>query len=227
MQFYGVDVLNFIFRIGVLLAIYNFLWWLIDMGLSLLRGGRRKMRLEAYLIKFVKYFFLVDVTLLFCIDSNLGSIDLNRVTIAGLVLLIYFVGRIQSNQLQRSLFSIQGNMPGMQEMLNRMRPVFDLRFEIGVILLAIGAFTAFIFFPDWAMNPISNWFLETILDIEDTPIFGFVFKVIGFFFMVSIIMKVTQGFMTMLTGGGIGRGNRDRRKDDDDEDQFDDYTEID
>lgn len=224
LQFCGVDVLNFIFRIGVLLAIYNFLWWLINLGLSLIRGGRRKMLTETYLIKLVKYFFLVDVTLLFCMDSNLGEIDLSRVTIAGLVLLIYFVGKIQTNQLRKSMFSVQGNMPGMQEMMQRMRPVFDLRYEIPVILISIGIFTLFIFYPQWAINPISNWFLETILDIEDTPIFGFIFKVIGFFFMISIFMKVAQGFITMLTGGAIDRNSSE--EDDQDDDHFDDFTEI-
>lgn len=225
MQFCGVDVLNFIFRIGVLLAIYNFLWWLINMGLSLIRGGRKKMLTETYLIKFVKYFFLVDVTLLFCMDSNLGSIDFSRVTIAGLVLLIYFVGKIQTNQMRRSMFSVQGNMPGMQELMQRMRPVFDVRYEIVVILLSIGLFTLFVFYPKWAVNPISNWFLDTILDIEDTPIFGFIFKVIGFFFMVSIFMKVAQGFITMFTGGAFNR-NLPEEDDENDDDHFDDYTEI-
>lgn len=123
------------------------------------------------------------------------------------------------------MFSVQGNMPGMQEMLQRMRPVFDVRYEIVVILLSIGLFTLFVFYPKWAVNPISNWFLDTILDIEDTPIFGFIFKVIGFFFMVSIFMKVAQGFITMLTGGGF---NSSQSEDDDqnDDDHFDDYTEI-
>ena len=224
MQFCLVDVLNFIFRIGVLLAIYNFLWWLINMGLSLVRGGRKKMVFETYLIKFVKYFFFVDVTLLFCLDSAQSNVDIGRVTIAGLVLLIYFVGKIQTNQMRKSMFSVQGNMAGMQEMMKRMQPVFDIRYEIVVIVLSIGIFTTLIFFPQWAVNPISNWFLETILDIEDTPIFGFVFKVIGFFFMISIFMKVAQGFMTMLTGGGIINNSKDDQSEDDD--HFDDFTEI-
>jgi len=195
------------------------------MGLSLIRGGRKKMLLEAYLIKFVKYFFFVDVTLLFCLDNTQNEIDISRVTIAGLVLLIYFVGKIQTNQMRRSMFSVQGNMGGMQDMMKRMQPIFDLRYEIVVIVLSIGIFISLIFFPQWAINPISNWFLDTILDIEDTPVFGFIFKVIGFFFMISIFMKVTQGFMTMLTGRGFRNKNENNQSNDDD-DHFDDFTEI-
>lgn len=197
------------------------------MGFSLLRGGRRKMLMETYLIKFVKYFFLVDVTLLFCLDNAQDTVDIGRIAIAGLVLLIYFVGKIQSNQLRRSMFSVQGNMAGMQDMMKRFQPVFDVRYEIVVILLSIGIFITLIFFPQWAVNPISNWFLETILDIEDTPIFGFIFKVIGFFFMISIFTKVAKGFMTMLTGGGIMNDPKAKNDtDENDDDHFDDFTEI-
>lgn len=223
MQFCGVEILNFIFRIGVLLAIYNFLWWLINLGLSALRGGRRKMLPEAYLIKLVRYFFLVDVTFLFCLDNGLGGIDFDRVLIAGLVLLIYFIGKLQSNQMRRSLLSVRGNMPGMEEMIKRMTPVFNVRYEIGVILIAVATFTLFIFYPSWASNPISNWFLESILDIEDTPVFGFIFKVIGFFFMASIIVKVTQGILSLFIRGDV---KNDSDQTDDDDDHFDDFTEI-
>jgi hypothetical protein len=224
LQFCAVDLLNFIFRIGVLLAIYNFLWWLINLGLSFIRGGRPKMLLEAYLIKGVKYIFLVDVTFLFCLDSGQQSIQIDRIIIAGLVLLIYFVGRIQSNQLRLSMLSVQGNLSGMQSMMERMKPVFSLRYEVVVVLLAVSFFFTLVFFPQWAANPISNWFLDAILDIEDTPVFGFIFKVIGFFFMISIFMKVFQGFITLLTGGNPKRDNQP--DEDDNEDHFDDYTEI-
>jgi len=39
-------------------------------------------------------------------------------------------------------------------------------------------------------------------------------------------MKVAQGFMTLLTGGGLVDRNNDNRNDDDSDDHFDDYTEI-
>lgn len=222
MQFCGVDILNFIFRLGVVLAIFGFLWWLINLGLSVIRGGRKKMLTEAYIIKLVRYFFLVDVVILFCLDQFQGQIDLNNTIIAGLVLLMYFIGKIQNAQLRQSIFSVQGNI-GMQNMMNQMKPVFNVKYEAVVIVISILFFVGFIFFPNYAVNPISNWFYEAIVDIEDTPVFGFIFKVIGFFFMVSIIMKVAQGFTALLTGNSMNRGGQDS---DDSDDDFDDYTEI-
>lgn len=222
MQFCGVDILNFIFRLGVVLAIFGFLWWLINLGLNVIRGGRKKMLTEAYIIKLVRYFFLVDVVMLFCLDQSQGQIDLNNTIIAGLVLLMYFIGKIQNAQLRQSMFSVQGNM-GMQNMMSQMKPVFDVRYEAVVIAISVLFFIGFIFYPNYAVNPISTWFYDAIVDIEDTPVFGFIFKVIGFFFMVSIIMKVVQGFTALLTGNSINRNDNDQ---DDSNDDFDDYTEI-
>lgn len=219
-----MDILNFIFRLGVLLAIFGFLWWLINLGLNILRGGRKKMLTEAYIIKLVRYFFLVDVVILFCLDQSQGTIDLNNTIVAGLVLLMYFIGKIQNAQLRQSMFSVQGNM-GMQNMMSQMKPVFDVRYEATVIAISVLFFVGFIFYPSYAVNPISNWFYDAIVDIETTPVFGFIFKVIGFFFMVSIIMKVVQGFTAVLTGKSFERN--DQSEDDDSEDDgFDDYTEI-
>jgi hypothetical protein len=223
LQICGVDILNFIFRLGVILVIFGFLWWLINIGLNLIRGRRKKLLTEAYIIKLVRYFFLIDVVILFCLDQSQGNIDLNNTIIAGLVLLMYFIGKIQNAQLRQSIFSVQGNS-GMQNMMSQMKPVFDVRYEAVVIIISVLFFIGFLFYPNFAVNPISSWFYDAIIDIEDTPVFGFVFKVIGFFFMVSIIMKVVQGFTALLTGNSFNKDNGNN--DDSDDDEFDDFTEI-
>ncbi len=82
-------------------------------------------------------------------------------------------------------------------------------------------FTAFSFFPQYATNPLSLWFHESIINIEDTPVFGFIFKVVGFFFLVSLIMKMVSGITFILSGQAF---KAQRNKDDND---FDDFTEID
>lgn len=221
-----MEVLNFIFRIGVILAVYNFLWWLIMLVINALRGGRPKQLLEIYLIKSVRYLFLADVVFLFSVHQAGGILLLNDLLIAGLVLLIYFVGKIQNRQHRQSLLSMRGqaNIPGIGDILNRIKPAFDVRYEIGVVVLTLGVFSGFYFAPHLASNAISNWFLDSILNIEDTPVFGFVFKVIGFFFLISVIMKVVGGIMTVLSGGA--RVAPERKNKDEDDDHFDDYTEV-
>lgn len=197
------------------------------MALNVLRGGKAKHLAEVYIIKTVRYVFLADVMFLFCKEQAGGQLLVNDLLIAGLILLIYFVGRIQSKQQRQSMFSIRGrtNIPGMGDVLNRFKPVFDVRLEALVVIVAMGVFFGFYAVPHLATNVISNWFLESILNIEDTPVFGFIFKVIGFFFLMSVILKITNALMTILTGGARNFQD-DNQDEDDDDDHFDDYTEI-
>ena len=219
-----MDILNFIFQLGVVFAIFGFLWWLISAGLMILRGGRRASTVETYIIRMVRYFFLVDVAFLFCLNQANNILDLQNSIITGLILLTYFLGKLQTGQLKKQMLSFKAY--GNNQLLNQFKPVFDFKAELLVILLAIGFFVLFIFFPSFAFNPISEWFFESIVDIEDTPVFGFIFKVIGFFFMVSILMKFINGFMTLLSGGAIQPPSNNFDKRNKKEDDFDDYEEL-
>lgn len=219
-----MEILNYIFEIGVILAVYNFLWWLIKLGISILRGGGQKQLFEIYLIKAIRYTFLADVLFLFSIQQEGGQIELNSLLITSLILLIYFVGKIQKKQKRQSFFSIrsQANIPGMNDIFERMKPKFSLRYEVLVVLLAIGLFVGFYFKPDLASNTISNWFLENIFGIMNAPVFGFIFKIIGFFFLLSVIFKIISGFIAIVTGGRppIHMDNDDDDENDSDDDQF-------
>jgi hypothetical protein len=164
----------------------------------------------------------VDVTFLFCLDLEKGMISNYHVTMAALVLLTYFIGKLQNKQNQQAMFQMMGGMmPGLNTH-------FNLKAEIGVIVLSIAVFLGFLFYPDLAKNPISIWFHDSILNIEDTPIFGFIFKVIGFFFLVSMLFKMFNGFMYLLSGRPFVKASssftsyREKKKEDD----FDDFEEI-
>jgi hypothetical protein len=220
-----VDLLDFVFRLGVLFAIYGFLWGLLEIAYWMLTSGRSRSLAQAYLIKSIKYFFLADVTFLFCMNGDFeGLVEISQVVLAGLILLTYFVGKLQKNQNRQTFFKIAGRgLPG-QNLI-----VFNLRLEIAVISVALAIFGLFWFFPQFSHNPISLWFYESIVNIEDTPVFGFIFKVIGFFFLLNLIFKMLNAFNFLLTGGKTGGGNglpgnnTSSRKHDD---HFDDYEEV-
>lgn len=179
---------------------------------------------ESYIIRMVRYFFLVDVAFLFCLNQANNILDLQNSIITGLILLTYFLGKLQTGQLKKQVFAFKAY--GNNQMLNQFKPIFDFKAELIVITLAIGFFVLFMFFPSFAFNPISEWFFASIIDIEDTPVFGFIFKVIGFFFMLSILMKFISGFMTLLSGGAIQPPSSNFNKRDKDKDDFDDYEEL-
>ncbi len=213
-------IFNFIFQLGVVFAIFSFLWFLVHLGIVFLTGGRRKSVTETYILKFIRYFFLVDVTVLFCYGINEGVLNLNKTVIAGLVLLTYFIGKLQNAQFRTAAFSLRG-VDGM-EFMNQLKPVFNFKAEAIVIALSVITFTLLVIFPEYAANPISLWFYESIIDIEDTPVFGFIFKVIGFFFMLSIIFKVVNSVLLLITGGPKNHHDEDENGDD----RFDHYEEI-
>lgn len=217
-----LEILNIIFRLGVVFAIFGFIWGFFQLIYMLLRGAASQNIGETYMIKAIKYFFLVDVTFLFTMNSN--EININQLIITCLVLIAYFVGKLQNQQRKMMMFQMVNT--GMKQKQAK----FDLKAEIGVIIFSILFFIAFIFYPEYAKNPLSTWFHQNILGIEKAPILGFIFKVIGFFFLVNIIMKMVNAFTLLISGKPIAQASSsshfENEKSTRNEDDFDDFEEI-
>jgi len=218
-----VEVLNFIFRLGVVFAIFGFLWGIIDITLRLLTASRQRTLVETYLIKGVKYLFLADVTFLICRDGlDKGMMVTYKVIIAAMVLIMYFVGKLQNSQNRVAIFKMMGrSVPQMSQF------VFNLKAEIAIISAALILFGVLCFFPSIATNAISEWFYDSIMSIEDAFFFGFIFKIIGFFFILNMFFKMAGGLTFILNGGKTPKPNtgidEERGYRDDD---FDDYEEL-
>lgn len=214
-----MELINFIFRLGVVFAIFGFIWGILQIGYNLLRAGSKKSIGEDYLIKTVKYFFLVDVTSIFCFDNEL---NMNQLIITALILLTYFIGKLQNQQNKIVMFQMIANGIPKQEVK------FDLKTEVVVIIISIGFFIGFIFFPQYTQNPVSVWFHDSIINIENTPIFGFIFKVIGFIFIINLFFKMLNGFSQIITGKPLTQtvNNKRNNKDSNDETKFDDFEEL-
>lgn len=111
---------------------------------------------------------------------------------------------------------------------------FNKRAEIIVIGIALVVFIAFWIFPSLASNGISEWFHDSIMNIEDTPFFGFIFKVIGFFFLLTIFTRMFNAINFLLNGGKSTPRNNNNNNDpnsssigNDDSGEFADYEEVD
>ena len=212
-----MEFLNFIFRIGVVFAIFGFIWGFIQLGYSLLRGKNNNIG-ETYLIKTLKYFFLVDVIFLFGYESL--ELNINQLLIIALILLTYFIGKLQNQQEKKQLFKVVASGLPIPE------KHFNIKAEIAVIIISVTIFITFIFYPQYAENKISVWFHDSIIDIETTPIFGFIFKIIGFIFIVTLFMKLLTSINMMISGKKTvleQSNNTDQKRKDDD---FDDFVEI-
>ena len=141
---------------------------------------------------------------------NSGSIALANLFPIIFILALYFIGKFQKSQNNVLMLSRMGIATSTSK--------FNSKYEIIIIILSLLVFIGFIFRPDIANNVVAFWFKESILDIESTAIIGFIFKVIGFFFLMSILFKTVNSFQ-YISESLI---NKNQRKDSD----FDDYEEI-
>ncbi len=218
----AVEMFNFIFRLGVVFAIFGFLWGMIDILLRLLTANRKRTLVETYLIKSVKYLLLVTVTFLFCLgDFTTHMIVSYQVVLAGIILLTYFLGKLQNSQNRVAIFQGMGRGFPKSPLF-----LFNLKAEIGVIIGALILFAILWFYPSLATNRVTKWFHESILSIENAVFFGFIFKVIGFFFILNMIFKMVGG-ITFLLNGGKKPNPTNGIDNDSDNDDFVDYEEVD
>lgn len=215
-----MDLINLIFRLGVLFAIYGFLWFFIDLILKMLVGGRTRTIVEVYLIKSIKYLFLVNVTFLFCLDINQQDVTLQNLLPSAIILLMYFIGKFQQKQKQMRLMGSFGN--------DSLNEGFNIRAEMVLIAASILLFISFLYFPQYASNGVANWFRESIIDLETTVLIGFIFKIIGFFFLLGMMIKMVNALIYILSGQpfidiktSINSGKEKRKSDD-----FDDFEEV-
>ena len=218
-----MQLLDFIFKLGVLFAVYGFLWAIFDIAIKALSVGRIRSTTEIYVFRFIKYFFLVDVTFLFCFEqSPNGMPELSKFIFAGLILVTYFVGKLQRNKTQSVFMNFAGR--GMPSAQNN----FNINAEAIIITASMIVFILFWFFPEFAINPIAEWFRIKTVDMEKAPVFGFIFKVVGFFFLLSLIFKMVNTVLFFLNGGRVNHTSSNNTEDNQlgNDDHFDDFEEL-
>jgi hypothetical protein len=215
-----MQILEFIFHFGVIIAVFTFLWWFLGLLLSLIFApfGLTPGKIY-YAQKTLKYFFLVTVAFRFALDDRFGlqgSQEIKGYIISALILLAYLIGKTEAKNNRVKFYANFGNM--------RQMPVtpFDRNKELLLIGFAIAVYAYFVFFPDGSHNVITNWLVDSIVSISDTPVFGWIFKIIGFFFLIMVIMRFVNGFFALL-GLSSRQNNTPSQRNNDD---FDDYEEV-
>jgi hypothetical protein len=206
-----MEILGLTFQLGVFFAIYGFIWFFIDLGIKIFTSGSVKSELSNYIIKGVKYLFLVNVIFLFSVSENNSTIDSKSLIPIIVILFLYFVGKFQKNQNKNVFLSRMGVQAQASQ--------FNARYEIVLISLSLMVFIFFVFEPSFAQNNIALWFKVTIIDIETTAIIGFIFKIVGFFFLVDILTKTMNAFQFITAKIVSSKPSKNQ-------DQFDDFEEV-
>ena len=206
-----MEILGLTFQLGVFFAIYGFIWFFIDLGIKFITSGAVKSELSNYLVKGVKYLFLVNVIFLFSVSDTEAKIELRALVPVMLILFLYFVGKFQKNQNKNIFLSRMGIQSNAVQ--------FNSRYEMVLIMLSLLVFILFILEPSIAQNNIAKWFKVTIIDIETTAIIGFIFKIIGFFFLLDILTK-TMNAVQFIIARIVSKAPSKNK------DKFDDFEEV-
>lgn len=197
-----MEVLSFIFILGINFSIFGFLWGII-MFLSrfLMNQGQPRQGNSnvEYIFRIIRYFLLVSVT------ANLisfpGTLELKTdggyayIVLGIVVFALYLLGKLQN----RSVMAQLGNNP----MLQRLVPKVDLKVERFMMLGSIVYFAVCLFIPSMVNNGLINWFKDTIVGIYRTPVIGWIFSIIAFIFLVTTFMRAANVLGRLINGQPI------------------------
>lgn len=193
-----MGVLNFIFGLGIAFSIFGFIWGLIMLFVNFIRGSYQEGKeVQGYVLRIIKYFLLVSVSANYIIkyqDGNVSdtTVGLTNMILGVIVMALYLMGKLRN----RAMLSQLSNNP----VFARFSTTIDPKVER---YLLSGSLVYFIFclqYPAMVDNSVVNWFTESIVSIYNTPVIGWVFAVIAFFFLINIVMRGANVIGSLLTG---------------------------
>lgn len=215
-----MEILKFIFVLGINFSIFGFIWGLMMLVIRMFRApGQPANQGLDYTLRIVKYFLLVSVTANYIakfqgsdLDTNVGMTNL---IVGTIVMTLYLLGKLQN----RAVLSQLGQHPLFARFANSVDP----KVERFLLLGSIAYFVACLMYPQMVDNRLVNWFTESIQNIYDTPIIGWIFSIIAFFFLISILLRAANVIGRLLNGQSItgpgvktNFGNRQNRFDSND-----------
>jgi hypothetical protein len=196
-----ISIFNFIYLLGLNFVIFGFIWGVFKLLFTFLTGSNKPNIELDYLIRIAKYVTLVAVTANFVhrLDSETVLIHsmTTKIVISSLVLGLYLLGKLQKRAMFSQFSAIGGNL------FKRLATSFDPKVERFLILGSILFFIACLILPAITNNFLINWFTDSIINLSDVFFFGFIFKVIAFFFIVNMFIRASKIIGNLLSGKSL------------------------
>jgi hypothetical protein len=209
-------LLTLIFKLGVRFAIFNFIWFFLELLHKMLTGMRPQFLAEHYILKALKYVLLVSITFAYCLEfaptEPTYVLNWQKLVPGGLILMLYLLGKFQKQQEQIQ-FLAGFQMPIQQK-------PYSKNLEIALLVLSALTFTGLYFYPSLTEIGILNWFESNIRSLEKAFLLGFIFQVLGFFFVMSIFFRLLRIFRPKPPQSDLDAHQ------DEDLDEFTDYEEV-
>ena len=194
-----MSLINFIIHLGIIFVIFGFIWGIFKYIISMFTNGSQKSNQSEYLAQIIKNVFLVAVTANFVQATNDAYISSTtfRIIISSFILGLYLLEKMQ-NRNKYAQFSNVGN-----GFLNGLSTTFDQKQERMLLIGSVSLFVLFLMFPFLVNNGLINWFNAAIEGLNNAFLIGFVFKIIAFFSVVSLIMRGANIIGKIVSGESI------------------------
>ncbi len=200
-----MKILEYLFLIGVCFTIFEFIWGIFKLIFNLLTSSFNSPA-KSNLVRIVKYVLFISATIHFIqtinVDQSLVSSSIAATIISTLVLGLYLLGKYQNRLVTSQIKNITN------QFINGASNQFDSKLEKFLILGGIALFVIGSFFPSFFDNGITQWFTDSILNIYNTPFFGFIFKVIAFFVLVGTFTRGSRILGKLINGESFSKATQ-------------------
>ena len=196
-----MSIFNFIFLLGANFVIFGFIWGVFKYLITSIIGKKEKNQQLEYILRITKYVLLVAVTANFVhssiVEQELIQSFTVRIIISSMVLGLYLLGKLE-NKDRFSQFSAMGG-----NLLQGMTTSFDNKTERLLIFGSLVFFMLCLFIPAMVDNAIINWLSSAILNLYNAFFIGFIFKIIAFFSIISIMMRGSNILGKLVSGKSL------------------------
>ena len=165
-------LLTLVFKLGVRFAIFNFIWYFLELAHKMLTGTRPPFLAEHYILKALKYIFLVSITFSYCLEfapnEPVYVLNWQKLLPGGLILMLYLLGKFKKQQEQIQFLA------GFQ--LPMQQKPYSKNLEIALLVLSALTFTGLYLNPSLTEIVILNWFESNMSSLEKAFLLGFIFR---------------------------------------------------
>lgn len=188
-----MDYFKYIFYLGIVYVVFSLIWFFIAQGLKMiLRTGREEQPWEGYALKTIQYYFIASLTLLKASEylsqkPHLYQNPALLYILGGMVLYLYLYGKYERTK-QFAGFKATFSMIRNGKM-SSISTADKTKYEPHIIGVIILFYLISLQFPMLVNHKVNLWFLTNINDFYDTFLIKWILGIIGFFFMISMVIK--------------------------------------
>jgi hypothetical protein len=206
-----MDYFRYIFYLGIVYVVFSLIWFFIAQGLKfLLKGGKEEQPWQGYFLKVIQYYFIASLTLLKASEyiSTKPNLAQNAVVVyllGGVILYLYLYGKYERAKQFSGITSTISMLRGGQ--MKKISIEQKTKYVPHIIGITIIFYLVALQMPTLVTNSLNNWFLVNINDFYDTILIKWILGIIGFFFMLGMIVKglsatgeLVQQVIGLLTG---------------------------